>query len=79
MQSGPTVSAPTRFQQWLRIETETKPRVYGQVFESAGLSSLNYWLEIVFSAAIATFGLVLNSPDPADLHAGDTGRRDQER
>jgi uncharacterized hydrophobic protein (TIGR00271 family) len=62
MQSGPTVSAPTRFQQWLRIETETKPRVYGQVFESAGLSSLNYWLEIVFSAAIATFGLVLNSP-----------------
>jgi uncharacterized hydrophobic protein (TIGR00271 family) len=62
MQSGSPVSAATRFQQWLRIETETKPRVYGQVFESAGLSSLNYWLEIVFSAAIATFGLVLNSP-----------------
>ena len=54
--------AQTRLQVWLRIDERTKPKMYGQVFESARISSLNYWLEIVFSAAIATFGLVLNSP-----------------
>jgi uncharacterized hydrophobic protein (TIGR00271 family) len=52
----------TRFQLWLRIDERTKPKVYSQVFESARILNLNYWLEIVFSAAIATFGLVLNSP-----------------
>jgi uncharacterized hydrophobic protein (TIGR00271 family) len=35
--------------------------VYGQVSESADLS-LNYWLELILAAGIATFGLVLNSP-----------------
>ncbi|MEO8340436.1 MAG: DUF389 domain-containing protein, partial [Nitrospirota bacterium] len=38
------------------------PGVYAQAFEAARISSLSYWLEIVFSAAIAVFGLVLNSP-----------------
>ncbi|MEP6715947.1 MAG: DUF389 domain-containing protein [Terriglobia bacterium] len=52
----------TRLQVWLDIEERTKPGVYSQVFESAKISKLSYWLEIVFSAAIATFGLVLNSP-----------------
>ncbi len=52
----------TRFQIWLRIDEGAKPKVYSQVFESARILNLNYWLEIVFSAAIATFGLVLNSP-----------------
>ncbi|MDQ2945733.1 MAG: DUF389 domain-containing protein [Acidobacteriota bacterium] len=56
------VFAQTHLQVWLRIDERTKPKMYGQVFESARISSLNYWLEIVFSAAIATFGLVLNSP-----------------
>lgn len=51
-----------RLQQWLDIDENTKPKVYGLIFESAQMSSLSYWLEIIFSAAIATFGLVLNSP-----------------
>jgi uncharacterized hydrophobic protein (TIGR00271 family) len=55
-------SGETRIQLWLRIEERTKPRVYSLIFESASISSLSYWLEISFSAAIATFGLVLNSP-----------------
>lgn len=53
----------THFQLWLRIDERTKPKAYSQVFESAQIPNLNYWLEIVFSAAIATFGLVLNSPE----------------
>ncbi|MEO8049271.1 MAG: DUF389 domain-containing protein [Acidobacteriota bacterium] len=47
---------------WLRIDSKTKPRVYAQVFNSAEMDQLTYWLEIFFSAGIATFGLVLNSP-----------------
>ena len=53
---------PTRLQSWLRVADDTKPRVYAFVSTSAELTSLSYWLEIFFSAAIATFGLVLNSP-----------------
>ena len=39
-----------------------QPRICAQIYDSAEISSLNYWLEIIFSAGIATFGLVLNSP-----------------
>lgn len=46
----------------LRIDPRSKPRVYAQVYESAEIASLNYWLELVFSAGIATLGLVLDSP-----------------
>ena len=46
----------------LRIDQETKPQVYMRVFEAADPANLNYWLELSFSAGIATFGLVLNSP-----------------
>jgi len=52
----------SRFQDWLRLDPEHKPRICSQIYDSAEFSSLNYWLEIVFSAGIATFGLVLNSP-----------------
>lgn len=52
----------TGLQYWLRIDPRNKPKVYAQIFDSAEISSLSYWLEIVFSAGIATFGLVLNSP-----------------
>lgn len=52
----------TRIQTWLRIDPGKMPGVYAQAFEAARISSLSYWLEIVFSAAIAVFGLVLNSP-----------------
>lgn len=52
----------SRFQQWLRLDPKHKPQICSQIYDSAEFTSLNYWLEIVFSAGIATFGLVLNSP-----------------
>jgi uncharacterized hydrophobic protein (TIGR00271 family) len=52
----------TRFQLWLRVDPHDTPRICAQIYDSAEITSLNYWLEIVFSASIATFGLVLNSP-----------------
>jgi uncharacterized hydrophobic protein (TIGR00271 family) len=51
-----------RLQAWLHIHSSAKPEVYRQVFASSELNSLSYWLEIFFSAGIATFGLVENSP-----------------
>lgn len=47
---------------WLRIAPRTRPDVYAQVFASTQIGCLSYWLEIFFSAGIATLGLVLNSP-----------------
>jgi uncharacterized hydrophobic protein (TIGR00271 family) len=52
----------THLQQWLQIESQHKPEVYAQICNTVDLSNLNYWLEIIFSAGIATLGLVLNSP-----------------
>jgi uncharacterized hydrophobic protein (TIGR00271 family) len=49
-------------QKWLRIDARNKPHVYRQVFAMAEIDSFLYWLEIFFSAGIATFGLVENSP-----------------
>ncbi len=49
-------------QKWLRIQANVKPKVYEQVFAASEISSLSYWLEIFFSAGIATFGLVESSP-----------------
>ena len=49
-------------QKWLRIDDQQKPRAYEHIYAAAEMSSLSYWLEIVFSAGIAAFGLVLNSP-----------------
>jgi uncharacterized hydrophobic protein (TIGR00271 family) len=46
----------------LHVESRAKPQVYAQVFHSADMASLSYWLELFISAGIATFGLVLNSP-----------------
>ena len=51
-----------RLQAWLRIPADAKPKVYRQVFEATEIGSLSYWLEIFFSAGIATFGLVESSP-----------------
>jgi uncharacterized hydrophobic protein (TIGR00271 family) len=51
-----------RLEQSLGIDPRAKPRIYAQVFEAAEIASVNYWLELVFSAGIATLGLVLNSP-----------------
>src|SRR5271157_4667284 len=52
----------TRLQHWLRIDPEQKPKIYAQIYDSADVLSLNYWLGIIFSAGIAALGLVLNSP-----------------
>jgi uncharacterized hydrophobic protein (TIGR00271 family) len=52
----------SRLQQWLRMDSTAKPKVYRQVFRTAELLDVTYWLEILFSAGIATLGLVLNSP-----------------
>src|SRR5665213_1137785 len=51
-----------RLQTWLRVNPSAKPKVYRQVFETTSINSVSYWLEIFFSAGIATFGLVENSP-----------------
>jgi uncharacterized hydrophobic protein (TIGR00271 family) len=51
-----------RLQAWLHIHSSAKPGVYQQVFATAQINDLSYWLGIFFSAGIATFGLVENSP-----------------
>lgn len=51
-----------RIEQLLRIAPGSKPGVYLEVFNSSEIVSLNYGLELTFSAGIATLGLVLNSP-----------------
>jgi uncharacterized hydrophobic protein (TIGR00271 family) len=57
-----TATQHTLLQRWLRIHVHQRPLVYSQVYETAEFSSVSYWLEIVFSAGIAAFGLVTNSP-----------------
>ena len=52
----------SQLQRWLRLDPQRKPQICSQIYNSAEFTSLNYWLEIIFSAGIATFGLVLNSP-----------------
>lgn len=55
-------SVRQRIETLLGIDPEAKPAVYRRIDESAALNDLNYWLELVLSAAIATLGLVLDSP-----------------
>jgi uncharacterized hydrophobic protein (TIGR00271 family) len=51
-----------RLEHALRIDPQSKPAIYNHISEAAEITSLGYWLEIVFAAAIATLGLVLDSP-----------------
>jgi len=55
-------SARARIEHLLQIDPQSKPLVYLQVFKAAEVVSLNYALELLLSAGIATLGLVLNSP-----------------
>ncbi len=48
--------------QALKVEEESKPLLYRQIYDSAELASASYLLDLVFAAGIATLGLVLNSP-----------------
>lgn len=57
-----TIPRQTALQRWLRIDQHAKPIVYAQVYQTADVLNINYWLEIVFSAGIAALGLALNSP-----------------
>jgi uncharacterized hydrophobic protein (TIGR00271 family) len=61
-QQNNPVLKQTHLQHWLKIDHKQKPAIYAQIYDTAEISSLNYWLEIVFSAGIAALGLVLNSP-----------------
>jgi uncharacterized hydrophobic protein (TIGR00271 family) len=51
-----------RVERALRVDSRSKPKIYAQVYQAAEIGSLNYWLELIFSAGIATLGLVLDSP-----------------
>ena len=50
------------FHQLLELDPSAKPAIYLQVLRSARVLNANYALELLLSAGIATFGLVLNSP-----------------
>lgn len=64
MEAQPAIAntRETRFQRWLKLRTHERPKIYAQVYETADLFSVSYWLEIFFSAGIAALGLVTNSP-----------------
>ena len=50
------------FSQALRINVTGKPKLYGDIYDSAEITTASYVLDLMFSAGIATLGLVLNSP-----------------
>lgn len=51
---------------WLADHLEINPRrkaeIYRSLLDSVSLGDISYWLQVFFSAGIATLGLVLNSP-----------------
>lgn len=51
-----------RFAGALDITQERKATIYIDLARSTTLKDISYWLQIFFSAGIATLGLVLNSP-----------------
>jgi uncharacterized hydrophobic protein (TIGR00271 family) len=62
MEPPPRPVFRSRIEHLLAVDQESKPKVYLQVFDAAEVFSLNYALELLLSAGIATFGLVLDSP-----------------
>jgi len=46
----------------LDIDAVRKEEVYLGICDSVSLRDVSYWIEVLFSAGIATLGLVLNSP-----------------
>ena len=51
-----------RIAKLLGVEADNKENLYIELSRGATLYDLVYWLQILFSAGIATLGLVLNSP-----------------
>lgn len=50
------------FADHIGVGPERKEQVYKEISGSATLLDMSYWLQIIFSAGIATLGLALNSP-----------------
>ncbi len=50
------------FAQNLGVSTLRKEQVYLDIAQSVTLTDASYWIQVLFSAGIATLGLVLNSP-----------------
>jgi uncharacterized hydrophobic protein (TIGR00271 family) len=46
----------------LGIDRERKAEIYSDLIRAVTLEDTSYWLQVIFSAGIATLGLVLNSP-----------------
>ena len=46
----------------LGVSPTRKEQVYIDIYKSVSLKDVSYWVEVLFSAGIATVGLVLNSP-----------------
>lgn len=55
-----------RLRRWfahnLGVSTVRKEQVYLDIAQSVTLTDASYWIQVLFSAGIATLGLVLNSP-----------------
>ena len=51
-----------RFAKNLGVNNARKEQVYLDIAESVSLTDTSYWIQVLFSAGIATLGLVLNSP-----------------
>ncbi len=51
-----------RFAQNLGVNTDRKEQIYLDIAGSLTLTDTSYWIQVLFSAGIATLGLVLNSP-----------------
>jgi len=56
------ISLRSHIENLLRIDPASKPSVYMQVYDASEAWNLSFCLELLFSAGLATFGLVLNSP-----------------
>ncbi len=50
------------FADHIGVGPERKEQVYKEISRSATLRDVSYWMQIIFSAGIATLGLALNSP-----------------
>ncbi len=59
---GPGKRFHSRFGRLLGIDAERKVDLYLELSRGSTLRDVVYWLQIFFSAGIATLGLVLNSP-----------------
>lgn len=65
--AGVDVPSPLlRVRDWfaasLGVRAQRKEEIYADIYQATTLRDPSYWMQILFSAGIATLGLVLNSP-----------------